>query len=361
MILLSAAKVLSCLIFLFTILAAYAGYVPPQVWAVPSILALCFPYLLIATVVIALAWLIWRKLWPTIVGGTTLLLVMPSALIVSPISMPKHVSVTDKTFTLITYNIYVLRNQESSDGVKDDAPHPGLKYLIDNNADIVCLQEMIQFPGEKDPESWRRQADILREMYPYRISDNVNNFMLLSKYPAVSGKVPSELCRNATLYHLRVEGKRLDIISTHLQSFMLSNDEREVVIDIKGLGSASHSVNKFKKEITPVLSDGFRKRSDDARYIRQLADSLHNTLIICGDFNDVPISWAYRKIRGNDISDAYADTGFGPLVTYNAHCFYFHIDHVLYRGGIEPLSVKKGKVLCSDHYPLKTEFRLKSD
>ena len=36
--------------------------------------------------------------------------------------------------------------------------------------------------------------------------------------------------------------------------------------------------------------------------------------------------------------------------------FYFHIDQMLYRGNLEALSLKIGKINSSDHYPLIGEF-----
>lgn len=79
-------------------------------------------------------------------------------------------------------------------------------------------------------------------------------------------------------------------------------------------------------------------------------------MIICGDFNDVPESYAYRLLKGNDLKDAYVETGFGPMITYNAHAFWFHLDQIFYRGALRPLSVRKGKTKLSDHYPLFAEF-----
>lgn len=47
------------------------------------------------------------------------------------------------------------------------------------------------------------------------------------------------------------------------------------------------------------------------------------------------------------------------MITYNKHLFWFHIDQILYRGAIRPLSVKKGSLKSSDHYPLTAEFEFR--
>ncbi|HBC21661.1 MAG TPA: endonuclease, partial [Porphyromonadaceae bacterium] len=113
-----------------------------------------------------------------------------------------------------------------------------------------------------------------------------------------------------------------------------------------------------KGSILAKMKKSYRDRAADAEAVRELLDSIKGTVIVCGDFNDVPASWAYRKVRGDDMSDAYADTGFGLMNTYNMHSFWFHIDHVLYRGAVRPLSVQKGNVDYSDHFPLIASFAL---
>ena len=65
----------------------------------------------------------------------------------------------------------------------------------------------------------------------------------------------------------------------------------------------------------------------------------------------------FRSIRGNDLGDAYAETSFGPLITYNRHGFLFHLDQILYRDKfMKALKVEKGSLKSSDHYPLLSEF-----
>lgn len=75
-----------------------------------------------------------------------------------------------------------------------------------------------------------------------------------------------------------------------------------------------------------------------------------------GDFNDVAGSYAYRTIRSCGLKDAYAQTAFGPTITYNASRFYFHIDQIFYRGNLRAVSIWRGKSRSSDHYPVSATF-----
>jgi hypothetical protein len=80
-------------------------------------------------------------------------------------------------------------------------------------------------------------------------------------------------------------------------------------------------------------------------------------VIICGDFNDTPISYAYSKMKVG-LKDAYVSTGFGPGITYHEDLFLFRIDHIFHSPNIKAYQTKVDKVKFSDHYPLRTYLYL---
>ena len=79
-------------------------------------------------------------------------------------------------------------------------------------------------------------------------------------------------------------------------------------------------------------------------------------IVIMGDLNDTPGSFAYRTLCGEDLRDAWADTGFGPMYTFHANHMYVKIDHIFYRGNIKPLICRRDKEGESDHYPMVAVF-----
>lgn len=80
-------------------------------------------------------------------------------------------------------------------------------------------------------------------------------------------------------------------------------------------------------------------------------------IIICGDFNDTPISYAYNRMK-KGLKDAYVSTAFGPGITYYEDFFLFRIDHIMYSDNIKAYQAGRDKVKYSDHYPLKTYLKL---
>lgn len=350
-----AAKIISAIIFLLTIVASVGGKISPHIWAVPSGLVLFFPYLYIATFIIGVYWLCRVKVIPSIVAVIVLVVCFPAAHTAVPLHFKKDAT-GKNTFTLLTYNVlgYADRQHDSLDYSRT------LAYIIEKDADIVCIQESYGLPQGKKNSTLAMQTDSLRSRYPFIFTSGRSAITWLSKYPAVMGTVPDSLKHFASLCSVKIDGTKVDLIGVHLSSYCLSDEEREVVTDIRGIRSAKESISEFRHSIWHKLGVAFKARATDAVQLRDFIDTGHisTDAIICGDFNDVPLSWTYRKIIGSDFHDAYTDTGFGPIITYNAHLFYFHIDQILYRGSLKPLNIEKGKLKSSDHYPLLSTFSI---
>lgn len=80
-------------------------------------------------------------------------------------------------------------------------------------------------------------------------------------------------------------------------------------------------------------------------------------MIVAGDFNDIPGCYALRELCRDDFRNAFTEAGCGPIVTYHANRFYFHIDHIVYRGNMEAVAYRRGDCEASDHYPVIATFR----
>ena len=62
---------------------------------------------------------------------------------------------------------------------------------------------------------------------------------------------------------------------------------------------------------------------------KEIKNAKGDYVLVCGDFNDTPISYAHRTIQG-DLTDAFAESGRGMGITYNQNFFWFRIDNILH-------------------------------
>ncbi len=359
-ILLLAARMVSYALFLVTLLSGFGGRVSPHIIAIPSILVLVFPYLFTATFIVGVAWLLAHRIIPAIMAAAVVIITWTASMDAVPLSFHKSAEQDERTFTLLSWNI--MEFIDNTIGTKPqtvNAPSPSLSHLITSEADVICLEETTSLAKNDLKKASRRQMDSLRQIYPYVIKAKKSDITLLSKFPARPAASGSIEGGYYALFNLNIYGQRVDVIGVHLTSYSLSGEDKEVVSDIHGFSSAKRSVNMFKTGIRHKLASAFERRASAAVYIRAMLDSIPGNVIVCGDFNDVPCSWTYRTVKGADMHDAYAQTGFGPMVTYNDHFFWFHIDQILYRGQLRALRVDKGKLRTSDHYPLTATFAIK--
>ena len=110
------------------------------------------------------------------------------------------------------------------------------------------------------------------------------------------------------------------------------------------------------KSVVRKLDHGFRTHVRQVKAMRDLLDETVGDVVVMGDMNDTPGSYTYRTLCGNDLLDAWVESGFGPTYTFHAHHLYVKIDHIFYRGNLRVLSCRRDKEGESDHYPLVAIF-----
>lgn len=359
-----AAKIASYLLFAVTILAAYSGRMNPDIFSYPSLLVLLLPYFAIATMVVALIWLLSKRL---ITGGLGILALAaawgPISTVI-PLSHSSEPAAGATTIKVMSYNIIHGwdQTQNVDDPMKQNG-NPAFDYLLNSGADIICLQEVVKFEDWEVPNLTKELKDSLFKIYPYHDGTTVSDTKVLSKYPMEF--IPSTDIikddrldvRRYTFYKINVKGRPLTLVNIHLASSQLSEEERNVVTEMTSVDGAKSSISQMKGSIGRKLRISTQRRKIDTAILRDVISDIEGPLIICGDMNDVPESYSYRLLRGDDLHDAFTETCFGPRITYNQHMFWFHLDHIFYRGALKPLSVKKDNVKYSDHYPQIATFQ----
>jgi endonuclease/exonuclease/phosphatase (EEP) superfamily protein YafD len=75
-------------------------------------------------------------------------------------------------------------------------------------------------------------------------------------------------------------------------------------------------------------------------------------IIVCGDFNDTPISYTHRTMT-EGLTDCFVSSGRGVGLSYNQKGFLVRIDHILCSSHFTPYNCQvDSKVDFSDHYPM---------
>lgn len=106
------------------------------------------------------------------------------------------------------------------------------------------------------------------------------------------------------------------------------------------------------------MADNNRKRALQADYIHRQIELSPYPVIVCGDFNDTPASYAYHRIKGN-LTDGFQECGSGYQYTFRQLCKLWRIDYILHSTEFEGTTNISPDLPYSDHNPVVWEGRFR--
>ena len=230
-------------------------------------------------------------------------------------------------------------------------------YLARQDADIVCLQE--------DVDTWRRYVlHRFQKIYPYNDtiilynnSEGANGMGIHTRFPIIRREqIPyySQGHANGSMaWFLKVKGDTVIVINNHLEGTHLSKEDRSRYEEMIKGRMRRDTVKEESMHLLGKLGEASAIRAKAAEAIhRYIEDHRQYPIIVCGDFNDNPISYSRRTVA-KGLKDCYAETGRGIGLSYNRKGFYFRIDHILCSDHFEPYNCKiDDEIDASDHYPI---------
>ena len=360
---------MTVIVALTLLASAYSGHIDPRRWFLYPFLAIALPGVLAVALLTAVAWAIARKWWLAALPIIATAFSWPSVRTVTPFHpFAPNVNAMERdstTFKLITFNVsdFGPYNQ------KNFMPNPSMRYLLDQEADVVLLQEGSQ---ERDYLKLSQNLSMIDELnakYPYHSAPR-RDLLILSRYPydEVTGELNKRLANysikkggHIRVYDVHLPSGDVRFINVHLFSIGLDSKDKDEFVGMTNKGGVTRrsEMKHFKRGPLNKVYNAIIYRDREVGILREVvAESPTERVVVAGDFNDTPASWCYWKARGDDLNDAWADAGFGYVNTFNKHRMWFKIDQMLYRG-VNVEAIQRDRVGDSDHYPLCAVFRFK--
>lgn len=325
-----------CTILLLWLCVALT-YLPPHLLPRFSLLTLAFPVFLAVDLAFIVFWLLVhaRLAWVPIAGA---LIIGGYVLDYCPIHPRGNSHATDSTITIITYNIGQAKQPEQREELK--------RFLSTAKADIICLQEVSKKFLEEEQDWLTASAFHTLQL---------ENTAVITRLPILSDTIRIQYptrSNHSFACWIDCQGDSLLVINNHLESNHLSPKEK----------------NEYTNAITDPHRQTIRqssrkllgKLSEAAAYRGAQADSICNFVsrnavhpaIVCGDFNETPISYTYQQMARH-LNSAYRKAGHGLGFTYSRRSFPVRIDHLFYSDQWTCTSCRTDRsVSASDHYPL---------
>lgn len=347
------------LVVLLFLLADSARVVSPDRLLLPSYLGLAFP--LIAAFNFAfLFWWILRRRWYALFSLVSIIVCLESVWETFPLNLGDGAQRRDgHSIKVLTYNVHLF------DFYKKKSQNMVLDYLKNSGADILCIQEYGFFKKSDYLEEGEIE-DVLREFYPYSHTHfgNVNSIRTFgvatySKYPIVSRrKIEYESQHNSSiLTEISVDGRVINVVNCHLESNKITENDKELIKRLRE-NLDNETARSTAEQLSKKLGASYQLRASQAQAVSRIVENSKDPVILCGDFNDVAVSYAYNTIKGSKLSSAFAENGCGYGFTFGERMFPFRIDHILYSKEFESYEFKIDKVPYSDHYPVMCRFIL---
>ena len=242
---------------------------------------------------------------------------------------------------------------------KADSERKVLEYVKTIHPEIICFQELFITGNviEKDQEIRKAIGDNYYSHTKF-LGSRKNQYYGIatySRYPIIrKGEIRHPGSSSLSIYSdIVIKNDTFRIFNNHLQSFRLRRMERSL---IEELASDDYQTMDEIKALSINLRQGFVRRALQAQLVKNYIDRSPYPVIVLGDFNDTPVSYAYRKIR-KGLNDSFVKSGYGAGFTYRGNYPPNRIDYILYDNNLISTKFDILKVKYSDHYPIVASFR----
>lgn len=260
---------------------------------------------------------------------------------------------------LVSYNVRIFNHfhWEEKDHVRDSI----LSYLNNENAGVICLQEYLSRENFKQESEGYIKTKLNNTPYhhieytTFRDKNSRYGIATFSKYPIVGkGVIPFRNTRNTTMYtDILYHTDTIRIFNLHLQSTQIKKYDSYLMDSLKHFNS--HHIDELQK-ISSTLRQSFKLRSKQVEFIKEVVAQSPYPVILCGDFNDTPVSYTYHQLLG-DKTDTFREAGSGFGNTYRGKLPSFRIDYIFSSKMFEAVSFTTKKLQLSDHYPISAVLK----
>lgn len=350
------------------LLGCYAYWFNPAYWWFLGLLTLGAFYLLVALLLFIIFWLFVKPKW-TMISLISFIVAYKPLTNIIPLrfGVSFEIKKNNDAIRVLTWNVehFDILEHKTHPEKKEEMLNLITKY----QPDIACFQEMVG--GEKQEAinyvpGMLRRMDFVDYHYAYNPKldfdgDHHFGLIIFSKYPIINKQLisfyPNDY-NSIFQYADIVKGAdTIRIFNIHLQSLKFSQSnlnyiEKPSVNDEVDLKESRNVLSKLKR--------GFLKRQvQSERISAEIAKSPYK-VIICGDFNDVPNSYAYYKI-GKGLNNAFVEKGSGMGRTFSGISPTLRIDNIFADKRFDVLQYTRISKKLSDHFPVFSDIAVKKE
>lgn len=331
---------------LFMWLTVLSTYFAPETFPRLSLLGLTFPIFLAVNIGFCFFWLIFkaRLLWVPLLG---LGAIWSFAWDYCPFHTQTD-EIPEDAICFVNYNVGGLKEDEDWDAF--------INFLRQTNPDIMCMQEVNGYKmGLPD------MTAIMDSMGYQHVIGKSKAF--LTRFPILGDTIHIDYPTRSNCsvaFWIDYKGDSVLVVSNHLESNHLTTaDKTEYKDMIKA--PEKDRVKQGGRLLIGKLAEAASYRGMQTDTLTALVEQHKDkSILLCGDFNDTPISYAYQQLSSK-LKNTFREKGTGTGFTYFQGGMYIRIDHLFVSDDWECIRTYTDRSIdASDHYPLVSFLRKKS-
>lgn len=232
------------------------------------------------------------------------------------------------------------------------------EYIKHSGADIVCVQEGGFGPGHKFDSLMVDICDRGRMQWDtINIRDNI--FTVFSRYPILSKRrICADGLNGAVEFRLLLgPGDTLRVVNCHLMSMHLNPEDRQKYVNL--VRTNDDDPESSSRMLLSKISQAAVARARQADRVAAYLDSVRGrNVLLCGDFNDSPISYTHHRICAAGLTDAHTSSGCGLGRSFNRDAIVVRIDNIMHSDHWQAYDCHVDQsITASDHYPITCSLK----
>jgi endonuclease/exonuclease/phosphatase family metal-dependent hydrolase len=331
-----------------------------------NLFALAFPVFALLQLGFLVFWY-FAKRKVTVIPLLTFFLCLPLLKNIIGISK-KTKKINQAHFTVATWNIHLVDFYEHN-GNHSPAM---IQKAKDLQADVLAVQELV---FSLDSNSEMSINNLKKKLgFKYAVTGNDRRFGvhtnggtraeryfpfcvgIFSNYPIVQWKKVQPLREyNHTFLwaDMKVGNDTIRFFNIHLQSMHFVKQEYDVIENIDN--QDLDKVKRTGRSLLRKMRTANQQRAIQINAVKEEVKKSPYPVILCGDFNDVPNSYAYKTIS-DVLKDTHVKKGYGIGRTFQKLSPTLRIDYIFSSKNLQPLHNSVITPSMSDHRPVKTSF-----
>ena len=351
--------VVSIVAALALVLALMSRVINPEHFILPAFAGLFYPVVYLVNLFCALWWVVrwdrwfWLSAAMLFLGGGSIGLFYRSDVGTKPVTVDRERS----DVVVATYNV-----MNFSDAGKPEAATSFDRvadWVNKNGIQLLCLQEA-HFSSEHDFKAFRDQLKKLS--YGHYVNGNASEagessgsgYALFSAWPIVRRGVASvdKQLVYSVWADVKIGRDTVRVFNNHLQSTGITLEDRSTTLH-PAIALDDEAGSKLMR-IVRKMAGNYRQRVEQAKEVAKAVKESPHPVVVCGDFNDTPVSYVYRVVRkGGNLQDAFVEKGRGAEHTFKGLYKLFRIDYIMTdKEAFEVKDYASHNESMSDHKPV---------